>query len=139
MHELLTQDNFLLYAARAYENRSCHSTNEFLEDIKRIKYIKKLLTRYLQTGELKERLILNHVIVLNNVFGAYHLPRMLYLKMEDQLQFVKPFLVALEIFPEVIYNVGAKGAKILTDEIPMDTKIVESLRALMSGARNEAV
>lgn len=134
-HELLTANNFLLYAAQTYDNKACHSTCEFLEDIKRIKYIKKLITRYVQTGELKERLILNHIIVLNNVFGPYHLTRMLFLKMGDQMKYVKPFLVALSIFPDRIINVGEQNAIVDTDTIPMDQTIVSSLRKLLEEAR----
>jgi len=132
--EVLTAANFMLYAAQNYENKSCHSTCEFLEDLKRIKYIKKLITRYQQTGELRERLILNHIIVLNNVFGPTHLARMLFLKMADQMQFVKPFLVALSILPDKVYNVEVSGV-IDTDTVPMDVEIVKTLRPIIGSAR----
>ena len=70
MNDLLNDDNFLLYCASKYDNIKYASTEEFFEDLNRIKYIKKLVTRYTEYGELKERLILNHIIVLNNCFGA---------------------------------------------------------------------
>jgi hypothetical protein len=73
-----------------------------LEDIKRIKYIKKLVKRYVENGDLKERLILNHLTILYNVFGAEHLCRILYLKMKIQYSFIKPFLIMLNIIM-VIY------------------------------------
>ena len=80
MHDKLTDDNFLIYCAKHYDNPQCHSTEEFIEDLKRIKYIKKLITKYIESDELRERLIMNHLIVLNNVFGAEHLSKILYLK-----------------------------------------------------------
>lgn len=129
MNELLSDENFLLYASQKYKNSQCTTTAEFLEDLAKIKYIKKLLTRYEETGELKERLILNHLIVLNNVFGYEHLPRILYLKMEKQFENIKPFLVLLNIMPDEIVNVREAG-KIDTAYIGMNPEIVERLRKI---------
>jgi len=127
MHEKLTDDNFVIYAAKHYDNPHCLSTDEFLEDLKRIKYIKKLLTRYIENSDLKERLILNHLIVLNNLFGAEHLCRILYLKMRLQFKYLKPFLLMMNILPEKMYNI--KDEKIIEiDMIPMDDRIIEVLR-----------
>jgi len=127
--EHLTDENFLIYCARYYDNPQCHSTEEFLEDIKRIKYIKKLVTRYVENGDLKERLILNHLIILHNVFGAENLCRILYLKMKPQYTYIKPFLVMLNIMPERLTNI--KDEKIIdTNLIPMDDNIVKVLRAV---------
>ncbi len=128
MNERLDDSNFILYCAKHYDNPQCHDTEEFYEDLRRIKYIKKLITRYIITGELKERLILNHIIILNNVFGPHHLCRILFLKMEKQLKYVKPFLIMLEILPERVNNIGKEGKFFITDEIEMDLKIVEALR-----------
>jgi hypothetical protein len=129
MYEKLTNDNFLIYAAKHYDNPQCHSTEEFVDDLKRIKYIKKLLTKYVESGELKDRLILNHLIILNNVFGAIHLPRILFLKMGDQFQYIKPFLILLEILPAKIYNIS-NIEFIDLDTIPLDEKIVKKLREI---------
>lgn len=129
-HDVLTDKNWLLYAARYYDNPSCYDIQEFKEDIKRIKYIKKALTRYETTGELKERLVLNHIIILNNVFGPTVLSRILFLKMEKQLQYVKPFLVMLEILPERVLNIGKNAKTYVTDDIPMDPKIIDALRKI---------
>lgn len=104
--EPLNNENFLLFCAKHYDGRFLASTEEFEDDLNRIKYIKKLLTRYIQSGELKERLILNHIIVLNNVFGPVVTTRILYLKLGDQFFYVKPFLKFLKILPTKIYNVG---------------------------------
>ena len=129
MHEKLTNENFLIYAAKHYDNPQCHSTEEFIEDLKRIKYIKKLVTRYIETGELRERLILNHLIVLNNIFGPTHLIRILFLKTRKQMSCIKPFLVMLNIMPDKIYNIKDE-AIIDTHLIPMDVKIIEALRKI---------
>ena len=127
MHDKLTDDNFLIYCAKHYDNPQCHSTEEFIEDLKRIKYIKKLITKYIESDELRERLIMNHLIVLNNVFGAEHLSKILYLKMKKQFKYIKPFLIFLEILPETLYNIGNETI-INTDIIPMDDFIVFKLR-----------
>jgi len=129
MNDKLTDDNFLIYCAKYYDNPQCYSTEEFLEDLKRIKYIKKLITRYVESGELKERLILNHLTILSNVFSAEHINRILYLKMKNQFMYIKPFLVLLNILQEKIYNI--RDEKIVdTDTIPMDENIINILRKL---------
>ena len=128
--EYIDDDNFVLYAARYYDPSQCHDTEEFYEDLNRFKYIKKLLTRYIETGELKERLILNHLIVLNNVFGTIHLTKMVYIKMQDQMKYIKPFLVLLDIMPDRITGITKNKITVMTDEIPMDTNIVSILRKI---------
>lgn len=123
----LNSDNFLLYCAKYYDNPQCKDTEEFLEDLQRIKYIKKLITRYTESDDLKDRLILNHLIILNNVFGPVHLSKILYLKCNDQMKYIKPFLVLLSILPSVLYNVNNEPV-IFTDDIPMDEKTIKILR-----------
>jgi hypothetical protein len=132
MNEKLTNENFLIYAAKYYDNPQCHSTEEFLEDLKHIKYVKKLITRYTENGDLKERLILNHLTILCNVFGPEALCRILYLKMKPQFKYIKPFLIVLNILPEKIFNVKTEIA-IDTDLIPMDETIIKALRVLSNG------
>lgn len=127
-YEPLTDDNFILYCAKHYTNPTCQSTDEFFDDLKRIKYIKKLLTRYEHTGELKERLILNHIIILNNLFGPIHTPRILLFKIENHRHLIKPFLLLLNILPTIIYNIGNNNENINTDEIPLEQNIVKALR-----------
>jgi hypothetical protein len=127
MKEKLTDKNFLIYCASHYDNSQYVSTEDFVEDMNRLKYIKKLITRYTEYGDLKERLILNHIIILNNCFGPDVLCRILYLKLKDQMKYLKPFLVLLQILPPRIYNVGEE--KIIdTDLIEMDSFIVSKLR-----------
>ena len=129
MYEKLTDSNFTMYAMKHYDNPSCCSIDEFNEDISRFKYVKKLITRYIETGELKDRLILNHIIILNNIFGAGPLCRMLFLKMDKHLMYIKPFLVMLSILPEFVYGIKDQGV-IVTDMIPMDEGIIRALRTL---------
>jgi len=129
MIDNLNDDNFLIYAAKHYDNSFCCSTDEFLEDLKRIKYIKKLLTRYIETGELKERLILNHIIILNNMFSAEHVCRILYLKLGDYFNCIMPFLVLLNVLPDKLYNIRDQSV-IDLDMISMDTSIIDKLRKI---------
>jgi hypothetical protein len=132
MNEKLTNENFLIYAAKNYDNPQCHSTEEFIEDLKRIKYIKKLLTRYNDSGELKERLILNHIIILSNVFAPDPLCRILYLKMKSQFGLIKPFLILLNVLPEKLYHI--KNEDIIdTNMIMMDERVIESIRKIKNG------
>jgi hypothetical protein len=127
MNEKLTDKNFLLFCAHNYDNAQYASTEDFIEDLNRIKYIKKLITRYVESGELKERLILNHIIVLNNCFGPEALCKILYLKLKTQMRYIKPFLILLNILPDRIMNVGDEFA-VHTDDIEMDELIVSRLR-----------
>lgn len=129
MDEILTENNFLLFCAKHYDNSRYISTEEFVEDLNRIKYIKKLVTRYVENGDLKERLILNHIIVLNNCFGPKALCRILYLKLKPQMMYIKPFLILLNVLPEKLYDVGDEKV-IDTDLIEMDQLIIDRLREL---------
>ena len=70
MYEKITPQNVVMYAIKNYDNPQCEGEKEFEDDLKRFKYIKRLLRKYHDTGILKERLLLNHIIVLHNVFGS---------------------------------------------------------------------
>ena len=122
----LNDKNFLLFCAKNYDN-PIFDSEEFFEDLNRIKYIKKLITRYVESGDLKERLILNHIIILNNCFGPEALCKILYLKLNPQMKYIKPFLILLNILPDKIYNVADEEV-IDTDLIEMDQTIVNRLR-----------
>lgn len=108
MNDKLTDKNFQVYAWRHYGDRYKNLPEEFIEDLKRVKYIKKLITRYIETGELKERLILNHIIVLRNVFGPKIASEILLFKMRDKIEFIKPFLEFLSIMPDSIEMLGSR-------------------------------
>jgi len=128
MHDRLDEANFLLYAAKHYENPQCHDTVEFYDDLKRIKYIKRLFNRYQEEGDLKERLILNHIIVLNNVFGPIPTARMLFLKCKGMEELLKPFLLFLNILPEKIEGIGIENKIINTKDIQTNQEILARLR-----------
>ncbi len=116
----LNNDNFLLYASKYYDNKQCTEVEEFYEDLNRFKYLKRLLRRYETNGELQERLILNHLIVLFNVFGIVHAKRMTFYKTDaSSLSTLKTFLVYLNYLKEDEYV-----------EIPLDPRIIKVLRNL---------
>ena len=100
MYEKLTKDNIVMYAIRHYDNPQCTSTEEFYEDIRRFRYLKRLLKRYKNTGVLKTHLILNHLTVLFNVFGEASVPLLFYNLEEDLWPAIKSFLIFLNRIPE---------------------------------------
>ena len=126
----LDESNFLLYAAKHYDNPQCYDTEEFFDDLNRFKYLKRLFNRYEESGDLKYRLILNHLIILYNVFGPIATTRMLFFKLKGQYKFLKPFLVLLGYMPDVIYKLSDDQDHIISSDIPMDHKIVKILREL---------
>ena len=116
----ITHSNFELFAAQHYNNPECTSVEEFKEDLSRFKYLKRLLKRYEQAGDLQERLILNHLIVLYNVFGIEAADRMLWYKVdENHWPIIKTFLVFLHYLEE--------SHKV---EIPLDNNVIQRLREL---------
>ena len=116
----LTEDNLFLYAAKHYYKPQFSDIEEFYEDLKRFKYIKRLVNRYLDNGELGERLILNHLIVIFNSFGIEASLNMLDLKLDDKpWPVIKPFLIFLKYIENDQY-IG----------ISMDQKIIERLREI---------
>lgn len=127
--QVLSEDNFLDYTFHVYNNPQCSGMEEFLDDINRIKYIKKLITRYRENDDLKVRLILNHVIILGNVFGPVHLPRILYFKLQEYFDCVKPFLESVGMCPIFIVNVFEKG-NFETESIVPDVRICRELKKL---------
>jgi len=124
----LDDSNFMLYAAQAYVNPGCVDVLEFHEDLNRIKYIKRLFRRFSETGELKERLILNHLIVLYNVFEHRMLTRMLAYKLYDYMEYLKTFLLFLSYWPTRIDNIGMHDEIILDGDVSIDESIATALR-----------
>lgn len=129
MH-FINDENFSLYAARYYDNPSCATQADFREDLNRIKFILKMFKRYERDGNINERLVLNHLILLYNVFERDACTRMLVLKLENHLHMLKPFLVLLNYWPEVITNVRYEGRIIFSSDVPMDFALVEKLRKI---------
>lgn len=125
----LDDTNFLLYAAKHYDNPQCYDTIEFHDDLKRFKYLKRLFGKYHETGELKHRLILNHIIVLYNVFGT-ETTRMLFFKLDKYHSSLKPFLVLLGYMPDKICCIGSNCTTYYNSDIPMDDYVVQVLRKI---------
>ena len=99
----LNKNNFTMYAMKMYTNPQCNDMEEFYEDLNRIKYIKRLLGRYETKGHLRERLILNHIIILNNVFGTKACCRILFYKIENKFHsHLKTLLEHLQYLPKDI-------------------------------------
>jgi hypothetical protein len=125
----LDDSNFFLYAAHHYSN-PCVDQQEFLDDLNRIKNLRRLFGRYEKHGELKERLILNHLMVLYNVFEHKALTRMLVFKLYDHLHILKPFLMLLNYWPELVENIGTENVSIRSNEVVMDMRVVDVLRKI---------
>lgn len=120
----LHDGNYVTWCAKRYFNPHLSNDEDFYEDLSRVRYIKKLLTRFAETGELRERLIMNHVIVLNNSFGPLATCKILFLKLHPtQRPLIKPFLSALSILPEVVRGVGDEDA-VDTRAIVADPRVV---------------
>lgn len=124
----LNEQNFMLYAAHYYDNVNCIDSSEFEDDLNRIKYIKKLFKKYKETGELRERLILNHLTVLYNVFYHEACTKMLFLRLKEYLHYLKPFLLFLNYWPDMIKH--ANNVIDFTSKITMDQKIIDTLRKI---------
>lgn len=130
MFDKLDESNALLYAAKCYDNPQCFDTLEFYEDLNRLKYVKRLLNKYEESGDLKERLILNHVTVLNNVFGTVGATRLLLLKCKNQYPLIVPFLLFLNMMPDTVTGIGLENTTVRLSDIHMDQQIVKALRNL---------
>lgn len=126
----VSDENFLLYAARHYDNPSCATEGDFFEDLNKIKFISKMFRRYEKDGVINVKLVLNHIILLYNVFDRDAITKMLALKLHNHLHMLKPFLILLNYWPEKIMNVGAPQFNIIGTNIPMDSNIVEMLREI---------
>lgn len=122
----LNNDNVTIYAVKAYDRPNC-IMSEFKDDMKRFNYLKRLFKRYRKFDELRERLVLNHLVVLYNVFGPEAATRLLFYKMsKDDYSSLKTYLVFLSVMPDRVR--GIKGHDILSSEIPIDFKIADVLR-----------
>lgn len=125
MNEQLTEANFLLYAMHHYDNTQCYSLVEFEDDLKKFLYLKKLISRYKNNGDLKERLILNHIIVLYNLFGDATTKMLFYKVDENCWDILITFLVYLDRMPETIPEYG-----IVLSEVALDETVISTLRKI---------
>ena len=124
----LTSENILLYAVKAYD-RPNMLMSEFTEDMKRFNYLKRLLKRYRKDGEMRERLVINHLVVLYNVFGIEVATRLLFYKMsKEDYSALKTYLLFLNYMPSIVR--GIKGQDIISSDISVDMQIAEVLRQI---------
>ena len=111
-----------------YDNPQCVEVEEFNDDLRKIKYIKRLFNQYHIEGTLKERLILNHLIVFYNVFPVKVATRILFLKLEEHFwPILKTFLVYLHYMPEEKIE-SINGKEIIVSDVPMDQLVIDRLR-----------
>lgn len=127
MQDFISNDNFEAIAGQYYNN-TVFDSDEFVEDLGRIKYVKRLLNKYHQTGELKERLIINHLVILYNVFDSPALTKMLFYKFENYHHYLKPFLIFINRLPDEIKDYTPKTPVLYMSDIPSDPKIEQELR-----------
>ena len=122
----LTEDTFTLFAIKHYDNPACRGIEEFNDDLKRFRYLKRLFNKYSESSELKERLILNHLVVIYNLFGVEAATKMLFLKIEKQFwSQLKTFLVFLNCMP--VGDIYVNGEVIKGYEIPLDVSVTTAL------------
>lgn len=122
----LTESTFTLFAMKHYDNPHCSDMSEFEEDLKRFQYLRKLFGRYRQDEDLKERLILNHLIIIYNVFGP-SATSMLFMRLNEFHEYLKPFVEYLNFMPQVIEYDEIVLNK---DSIDSDNHITEILKGI---------
>ena len=124
----LDDDNFLLFAIKHYDNPQCNNIEEFYQDLSAIIYLKRLFKKYKNTGEMREQLALNHIILLYNVFSAEAATRILFWKIDVQYHSIlKTFLVFLNRLRE---NHNYSEWDLEINPIPLDTNLVDRLRRI---------
>lgn len=126
MFEKLNESNFTLFAMKSYTNPHCTDLLEFNDDLKRIRYVKRLFKKYEQNNDLKERLIFNHLMVFYNSFEPQCATRMLCFRLEEYLSYLKPFLLYMGYWTEEVVQMD--GRKCKDSDIIIDQGIVTTLR-----------
>jgi len=114
----LNEDNYLFFAIQNYDNPQAVTKEDFYDDLKRFKYLKRLLKTYIKTGNLKLHLILNHMIVIYNVFGEAATPLLFFKISNEYWSVLKSFMIYLNRYPELHSSL---------DDIPIDKYCIEEL------------
>ena len=118
----LTEDNYVLFAIKYYDNPSAVTKEDFLDDLRRFKYIKRLINKYLKNGEVKLHLLLNHIIIVYNVFNEAATP-LLFFKMDKEYwSIIKSIMIFLERYPQVETDTLKR--------IPINEQIIKELKSL---------
>ena len=123
--EVLNDKNFMLYAAKFYDNKNCVDILEFHDDLNRIKYLKRLFKKYKETGDIKVQLVINHLIEIYNVFYPQAATKMLAFKLDEYLYYLKPFLLYLSFWPK---RIELTDKVILDSDVGQDEFIIKQLR-----------
>lgn len=124
----LTSKNIILFSIKAYDRPNA-VFSEFEGDFKRLKYVKRLIRKYKTSNDLKERLILNHIICLSNVFGVEATTKLLFFSLDSKdYDVLKTFLLFLNYLPDIIY--GIDGINITVSNISVDLKVADKLRKI---------
>jgi|TARA_R100000084_G_C4617495_1_gene131386 hypothetical protein len=118
----LTESNHVLFAIKHYENPQSVTVDDFMEDMKKFKYLKRLFKRYLNSDVLRVNLILNHLIILFNVFGEGTIPLLMYKLEHEYWSILKTFLIYLNRYPEIDSGILSK--------VPIDPKVKSILAEL---------
>ena len=126
----LTEENFAIYAIKYYDNPTCKGIAEFEDDLKRFRYLTRLFRKYTAGKGLKEKLIVNHLVVIYNLFGTEAATKMLFYKIEQRYwSELKTFLVFLSYMPIGFVAQSVEGA-VQGYDIPLDEKVSEALRSI---------
>ena len=119
----LNEKNYLMFAIKHYDNPQSVTVDDFMEDMKKFKYLKRLLKRYLKTGVLRVNLILNHLIILFNVFGEGTIPLLMYKLGEEYYSIIKTFLLYLN-------RIDLQNTTGIFANINIDNDVLDLLNAL---------
>lgn len=125
---ILTNENFLIYAAHYYTNNLCESDDEFFEDLDRIKYIKKIFNIYEKSGEVNVNLLLNHFIILYNTFDSKAITKILFFKLPKYHKYLKTLLYFTGHLPESINGIVDKNFIIDTEIISFDANLFNKVK-----------
>ena len=118
----LTEDNYVLFAIKYYDNPSAVTKEDFLDDLRRFKYIKRLINKYLKNGEVKLHLLLNHIIIVYNVFNEAATPLLFYKMDKEYWAIIKSIMIFLERYPQVETDTLKR--------IPINEQIIKELKSL---------
>lgn len=132
---ILTDQNYLTYSAMNYVNFNCEDDAEFLEDLNRVKYIKKLFTIYQTRNELNINLILNHIIILYNTFDPKACTKMLFFKLPDHWCYLKTILYFTGYLPDIINDIVDEHTIIELGAVPFDKRLFDEMSQIINEKR----